>query len=75
MGQSSNYYPQGNGLAESTKKMLIQIIKKKIATNHKNWHKKLTDLHFGQAVSLQKIALDIHHTPWYMEKKQEFHYI
>jgi len=29
MGQSSNYYPQGNGLAKST--------------NHKNWHKKLRD--------------------------------
>jgi hypothetical protein len=32
----SNYYPQGNGLVESTKKNLIHIIKKikKIVTNH-----------------------------------------
>ena len=38
MRQSSKYYPQGNGLAESTKKMLIQIINGKISANHKNWH-------------------------------------
>jgi hypothetical protein len=43
MGQSSNYYPQGNGLAESTNKTLIQIIKKTIEANHKNWHNKLID--------------------------------
>jgi hypothetical protein len=43
MGKSSNYYPQGNGLAESTNKTLIQIIKKTIEANHKNWHNKLID--------------------------------
>jgi hypothetical protein len=43
MGQSSNYYPQGNGLAESTNKTLIQILKKTIDKNQRNWHLKLTD--------------------------------
>jgi hypothetical protein len=43
MGQSSNYYPQGNDLAKSTNKKLIQIIKKTIEANHKNWHNKLID--------------------------------
>ena len=43
MGQSSNYYPQGNGLAESTDKTLIQILKKTIDTNQMNWHLKLID--------------------------------
>ena len=43
MGQSSKYYLQGNGLAESTNKTLIQIIKKTIEANHNNWHKKLID--------------------------------
>ena len=28
MGKSSNYYPQGNGLAKSTNKTLVQIPKK-----------------------------------------------
>ena len=43
MGQSSNYYPQGNGLAESTNKTLIQILKKTIDINQINWHLKLID--------------------------------
>ena len=30
---SANYYPQGNGVAESTNKNLLQIIKKTIAHN------------------------------------------
>jgi transposase InsO family protein len=34
---SSSYYPQGNGLAESTNKKLIKIIKRTISENHKNW--------------------------------------
>eukprot|EP00253_Pinus_taeda_P004920 PITA_04920 len=38
---SANYYPQGNGLAESTNKNLIKIIKRTIEQNHKKWHKSL----------------------------------
>eukprot|EP00253_Pinus_taeda_P028659 PITA_28659 len=38
---SANYYPQGNGLAESTNKNLIKIIKQTIEQNHKNWKKSL----------------------------------
>eukprot|EP00253_Pinus_taeda_P029494 PITA_29494 len=38
---STNYYPQGNGLAKSTNKNLIKIIKRTIEQNHKNWHKSL----------------------------------
>ena len=38
---SANYYPQGNGLAESTNKNLITIIKRTIDQNHRNWHKSL----------------------------------
>jgi hypothetical protein len=43
MGQLSNYYPQGNGLDESTNKTLIQILKKMIDINQINWHLKLID--------------------------------
>eukprot|EP00253_Pinus_taeda_P011607 PITA_11607 len=38
---SANYYPQGNGLAESTNKNLVKIIKRTIEQNHKKWHKSL----------------------------------
>lgn len=36
-----NYYPQGNGLAESTNKNLIRIIKRTVDQNQKNWHRSL----------------------------------
>jgi len=38
---SANYYPQGNGLAESTNKNLLKIIKRTTEQNQKNWHKSL----------------------------------
>jgi hypothetical protein len=38
---STSYYPQGNGLAESTNKNLIKTIKRTVLENHKNWHNAL----------------------------------
>jgi transposase InsO family protein len=38
---SSSYYPKGNSLAESTNKNLMNIIKRTVAENHKNWHNAL----------------------------------
>jgi hypothetical protein len=38
---SANYYPQGNGVVESTKKNLLLIIKKTIAENQRDWHNAL----------------------------------
>ena len=43
LGHSTAYYPQGNGLAESSNKSLINIIKKTLEENKKNWHKKLVN--------------------------------
>ena len=34
----ANYYPQGNGLAESTNKNLIRILKKTMIENQRIWH-------------------------------------
>lgn len=35
---STTYYPQDNGLVESSKKSLISIIKKLLQENKKAWH-------------------------------------
>jgi len=43
MCQSSNYYPEVNDLSKSTNKTLVQIMKKTIDNNQRNWHLKLTD--------------------------------
>jgi transposase InsO family protein len=39
LSHSSNYYPQGNGLAESSNKNLMTIIKKIVGDNKKSWDK------------------------------------
>jgi hypothetical protein len=38
LGHSTAYYPQGNGLAESSNKSLMTIIKKVLTENKKSWH-------------------------------------
>eukprot|EP00253_Pinus_taeda_P004921 PITA_04921 len=43
LGHSTTYYPQGNGLAESSNKSLINMIKKVLEENKKNWHKNLVN--------------------------------
>jgi hypothetical protein len=35
---ATNYYPQGNGLAESTNKNMIKILKKTITDHQRSWH-------------------------------------
>ena len=40
---SSPYYAQANGQAESSNKILIKLIKKKIEENPKRWHKVLSE--------------------------------
>jgi hypothetical protein len=69
MGQSSNYYPQGNGLVESTNKTLIQILKNTIDLNQNNWHLKLTDALWESKLT-PKEAPKIPHICWCMEKKK-----
>jgi transposase InsO family protein len=43
MGKSFNCYPQGNGMVESTNKMLIQVLKNISYENKINWHKRIVD--------------------------------
>jgi len=43
LDHSIAYYPQGNGLAKSSNKILFNIIKKVLEENKKNWHKKLVN--------------------------------
>jgi transposase InsO family protein len=44
LGHSTAYYPQGNGMAESSNKSLISVIKKVMKENKKAWH-----IHFKYA--------------------------
>ena len=55
LGHSTAYYPQGNGLAESFNKSLINIIKKVLEENKKNWHKKLVNALWADMLTTKKI--------------------
>ena len=54
MGQSTTYYPQGNGLAESSNKILVNIIKKLLEDNKKSWHNKLVHALWVDRLTLKK---------------------
>ena len=51
MKYSASYYPQGDGLAESTNKNLIKIIKRTVVENHKNWHNALLNVLWDDRVT------------------------
>ena len=48
---SANYYPQGNGLVESSNKNLIKILKCTVVNHHKNWHKALSNVVWANRVT------------------------
>ena len=54
LGHSTAYYPQGNGLAESSNKSLINIIKKMLEANKRNWHQNLINTLWADRVSSKK---------------------
>jgi len=54
LGKSTSYYPQGNGLAESSNKSLVNIIKKLLETNKKGWHKNLVNALWVDIMSQKK---------------------
>ena len=54
LGHSTAYHPQGNGLAESSNKSLVNIIKKLLEINKKSWHKKLVHALWADRVNQKK---------------------
>ena len=51
---STSYYPQGNGLVESSNKSLIRIIKKLLEDNKNNWDSKLKYALWADRVTTKK---------------------
>ena len=48
---SANYYPQGNGLVESSNKNLIRILKKTVIENQRSWHSALPNTLWADRVT------------------------
>lgn len=53
-GHSTTYCPQGNGLAESSNKILVKIIKKILEDNKKSWHNKLVYALWAERLTTKK---------------------
>ena len=51
MHYSANYYTQGNGLAESSNKNLIRILKKTVVENQRSWHSALPNALWADRVT------------------------
>ena len=54
LGHSTTYYPQGNGLAESSNKSLVAIIKRLLEENKKSWHNKLVHALWADRLTTKK---------------------
>jgi hypothetical protein len=65
---SANYYPQGNGVAESTNKNLVRILKKIVVENQRNWHNALYNALWVDRVT-PKEALG--NSPYFLIYRQE----
>ena len=51
---STTYYPQGNGLVESSNKSLVTIIKKLLEENKKSWNNKLVHAFWADRLTKKK---------------------
>jgi len=51
---STPFYPQGNGLAESSNKILIKIIKRLLENKKKSWDSKLKFSLWGDRVTTKR---------------------
>ena len=54
LGHSTAYYPQGNGLAKSSNKSLVIIIKKLLEENKKSWHNELVRALWADRLTIKK---------------------
>lgn len=54
LGHSMAYYPQGNGLDESSNKSLVNIIKKLLKENKKTWNKNLVNALWADTLTTKK---------------------
>jgi hypothetical protein len=65
---SSPYYAQVNGQAESSNKILIKLIKKKVEENPKRWHEVLSEALWTHRISKHS-AIEV--TPFELVYGQE----
>ena len=73
LSHSTLYYPQGNGLAGSSNKSLVQIIKKLLSQTKKNWDSKLVYVMWVDRVNSKK-SIGTSPSNWSMVLKRLFQF-
>jgi hypothetical protein len=56
---SSPYYAQANGQPESSNRILVSLVKKKISYHHKHWHKVLSEALWAHRISKHRATKSI----------------
>ena len=56
LSHSSNYYPQGNGLAESSNKNLIKLLKRMVGENKRSWDNRLKYALWANKMMVKRIT-------------------
>jgi len=54
LSHSTTYYPQGNGLVESSNKSLVNVIKKLLEDNENTWNKNLVNASWVDRLTTKK---------------------
>jgi hypothetical protein len=65
---SANYYPWENGVAESTNKNLVRILKKMVIDNQRNWHNQLYNALWDDRVTPKEA---VGNSPYFLVYGQE----
>jgi hypothetical protein len=65
---STNYYPQGNSVLESTNKNLVRILKKTVTDNQINWHNQLHNTLWADRVMPKE---DVGNSPYFLVYEHE----
>ena len=66
---SSPYYAQANGQAESSNKILIKLVMKKIEENPRRWHEVLSEALWAHHIYLDMVLLKLLLLSLYMVKR------
>jgi hypothetical protein len=71
MVHSTSYYPKGSGLADSSNKSLVRIIKKMLDKNKRSWDSKLKFALWADRVTNKNLLAHLL-SNWYMALKLFF---
>jgi len=71
LSHSSNYYPQGNGQAESSNKNLIRIIKRTMGNHKRDWDRNIKYAPWANRTTV-KASTGFSPFSWYMDLRPSY---